>query len=124
MACHLRTKEKVKGLISSLEEPRKEPRKIILALQNYVFSTAKTLLLCNMTSKRLCLFSCLLLFCSGFFVRVSAWIWHFPSEATTSSKFGVGNFVESFGFRISRQLIRFVELGVTDLFVYWISLEK
>ena len=79
-----------------------------------------------MTSERLCLFSCLLLFCSVVpgFVRVSAWIWHFPSEATTSSKFGVRNFVESFGFQISRQLIRFAEPGVTDLFVYWISLEK
>ena len=51
-------------------------------------------------------------------------VWHFPSEATTSWKFGVRNFVESFGFRISRQLIRFAEPGVTDLFVYWISLEK
>ena len=75
-----------------------------------------------MTSKRLCLVVCFC-FVPGF-VRVSAWIWHFPSEATTSSKFGVRNFVESFGFRISRQLIRFVEPGVTDLFVYWISLEK
>ena len=48
--------------------------------------------------------------------------WHVPSEATT--KFGVRNFVASFQFRISRQLIRFSGPGVTDLFVCWISLEK
>ena len=90
-------------------------------MQNYVFSTAKTLLLCNMTSKRLCLFSCLLLFLfpvshvsqlgSGIFqvkplqVRNSAFeiLWRrLDSESRVS------------WFVLQRP-------GVTDLFFYWIS---
>ena len=68
--------------------------------------------------------TCLSLDLLSFIHRIQEGAWAFPSEATTSSKFGIRNFVASFGFRISRQLIRFAEPGVTDLFVYWISLEK
>ena len=76
-----------------------------------------------MTSERLCLFSCLLLFLFrvSHVSQLESGIFQVKPLQVRNSTFEI--FVASFAFRISRQLIRFAEPGVTDLFVYWISLE-